>query len=185
VGNDERMRAYLSKAPRWIMAVITGLPVGIMMAIYTKIDGPTSWLGAVLGGLVGGVCFGAVMAFSIDKRRRAMRAAVGDLPRGEAKAARRAADHGPIPTDPEIRAAAVRIATQLQLDLLRPIRRRLFIVAMVLSLTFSVVGAVIESPWYLLYALVPALLPTSQWYLRRHIRRRMKLLSEGTNVITE
>jgi hypothetical protein len=41
----------------------------------------------------------------------------------------------------------------------------LFIVAMVLSLTYSVVGAVTESPWYLLYALVPALLLTSQWYL--------------------
>ena len=166
------------------MAVIIGLPFGIMMGIYTKIDGPTSWLGAVLGGLVGGIFFGAVMAFSIDKRRRAMRAAVGDLPTGEAKAARRAADRGPIPTDPEIRAAAVRIATQ-QLDLLRPVLRRRFIVAMVLLLTFSVVGAVIESPWYLLYALVPALVLTSQWYLPRRIRRRIRLLSEGTNVITE
>jgi Flp pilus assembly protein TadB len=179
------MRAYLSKAPRWITAPIIGLPFGIMMGIYTKIDGPTSWLGAVLGGLVGGVFFGAVMAFSLDKRRRSMRAAVGDLPTGEAKAARRAADRGPIPTDPEIRAAAVRIATQQQLDLLCPVSRRLFIVAMVLSLTFSVVGAVTESPWYLLYALVPALLLTSQWYLPRRIRRRIKLLSEGTNVITE
>jgi hypothetical protein len=90
VGNDERMRAYLSKAPRWIVAVVTGLPFGVMMGIYTKIDGPTSWMGAVLGGLVAGVFFGAVMAFSIDKRRRAMRAAVGDLPTGEAKAARAA-----------------------------------------------------------------------------------------------
>jgi Flp pilus assembly protein TadB len=141
-------------------------------------------LGAVLGGLVGGIFFGAVMAFSIDKRRRAMGAAVGDLPTGGAKAARRAADRGPIPTDPEIRAAAVRIATQ-QLDLLRPVLRRRFIVAMVLLLTFSVVGAVIESPWYLLYALVPALLLTSQWYLPRRIRRRIRLLSEGTNVFTE
>jgi Flp pilus assembly protein TadB len=184
VGNDERMRAYLSKAPRWIMAVSIGLPFGIMMGIYIKIDGPTSWMGAVVGGLVAGVFFGAVMAFSIDKRLRAMRAAVGDLPAGEAKAARRAADRGPIPTDPEIRAAAVRIATQ-QLDLLRPVLRRRFIVGMVLLLTFSVVGAVIESPWYLLYALVPALFLTSQWYLPRRIRRRIRLLSEGTNVITE
>jgi Flp pilus assembly protein TadB len=184
VGNDQRMRAYLSKAPRWIMAVIIGLPFGIMMGIYTKIDGPMSSAGAVLEGLVAGVFFGVAMAFSIDKRRRAMRAAVGDLPTGEAKAARRAADRGPIPTDPEIRAAAVRIATQ-QLDLLRPVLRRRFIVAMVLLLTFSVVGAVIESPWYLLYALVPALLLTSLWYLPRRIRRRIRLLSEGTNVFTE
>jgi hypothetical protein len=68
VGNHERMRAYLSKAPRWIMAVITGLPFGIMMGIYTKIDGPMSSTGAVLEGLVAGVFFGVAMAFSIDKR---------------------------------------------------------------------------------------------------------------------
>jgi hypothetical protein len=56
---------------------------------------------------------------------------------------------------------------------------------MVLSLTSSVVMAVTESPCYLLYVLVPALLLTGQWYWPKRIRRRIKLLAEGTNAITE
>jgi hypothetical protein len=181
VGNDERMRAYLSKPPRWVLGVITGLPFGLTMGIYTKIDG-TSWTEAVVGGLVIGVAFGVAMVFSLDKRLRMVDAAVGDLPTGKSKAAHRAADRGPIPAEQEIRAAALRIATS-QLDLLRP--QKLFVVAMVLLLISALLGAVVESPWYLLYALVPALLLTGHWYWPQRIRRRIELLSEGTNVITE
>jgi Flp pilus assembly protein TadB len=70
-----------------------------------------------------------------------------------------------------------------KLDLLRP--KKLFIVAAMVLLLTSTVGLVVtESPWYVLYALVPALLLTGHWYWPQRIRRRIKLLSEGANVIS-
>jgi hypothetical protein len=56
---------------------------------------------------------------------------------------------------------------------------------MVLLLIYGVVGGLTHSPWDLLYALTPALLLAGQWYWPRRIRRRIKLLSEGANVIAE
>src|SRR3954454_2835079 len=140
VGDDAQMRTHLAKPPRWVLAVITGFPFGITMGIFTKIDGPTSWTESVVGGLVIGVVFGVAMAFSLDKRLCTMDAAVGDLPTGKRKAAHRAADRGPLPADPEIRAAALRIAMN-KLDLLRP--KKLFIVAAMVLLLTSTVGLVV------------------------------------------
>jgi membrane associated rhomboid family serine protease len=79
------MRSYLANLPRWALALTTGLPVGTAMGMFTKLDGPTSWTEAVVGGLVIGVAFGLTCAFSMDKRRREVRAAVGDLPTCESK----------------------------------------------------------------------------------------------------
>jgi hypothetical protein len=74
-----------------------------------------------------------------------MRAAVGDLPTDESNAAHRAADRGPIPDDPEIRAAALRIANR-QVHLFRRVRK-LFVVAMLFMLISGVGLSVGESPY--------------------------------------
>jgi hypothetical protein len=185
VGHDAQMRTYLANLPRWALGLISGFTFGTAMGIFTKIDGPTSWTEAVVGGVIMGVLFGAVMAFSIDKRRREMRVALGDLPADKSRAARRAADRGPIPADAEVRAAALRIAGH-QLDLFRRARGR-SVVVIVLLMT-STVGLVVSgSPWYvrLLNALTPLLMLIGYWYWPRRIRKRIELLSEGANVITE
>jgi hypothetical protein len=63
--------------------------------------------------------------------------------------------------------------------------RKLSVVAIVLLMT-STVGLVVSgSPWYLLNALTPLLMLINYWYWPRRIRRRIKLLSEGANVIAE
>jgi hypothetical protein len=50
----------------------------------------------------------------------------------------------------------------------------------------STVGLVVSgSPWYLLNALTPLLMLINYWYWPRRIRQRIKLLSEGANVIAE
>jgi hypothetical protein len=133
--------------------------------------------------LVVGVAFGGGMAFSLDKQRREVRAAVGGLPANKLRAARRAAHRGPVPTDPEIRAAARRIATQ-ELD--RHLRvRKVVIVWPALVVVSSVGAAVTGSPWQLLYALGAGVLLIGQWYWPQRIRLRIELLSEATDDTAE
>jgi len=148
------------------------------MGVYAKTLGPMSWTAAIVGGLIAGVVFGATMAFSLDKHRRDLRAAAGELPANTFTAARRAADRGPVPTDPNTRAAARRIATR-QLERCRGVRI-FFIAGSALLLVATVGMPVIGWRWRRLYALVAAGLLIVQWYWPRRIRRRIQLLSEAT-----
>jgi hypothetical protein len=183
VGDDEQMRIDLADAPRWVAGVVTGIPFGAAMGVYTKIDGPTSWTAAIVGGLITGVAFGTGMALWLDRQRRELRAAAGDLPAGKLMAARRAAHRGPVPIDPEIRAAARRIATR-QLD--RFLRtRKLFIAVMALAVVVGVGMALTGSPWRLLYALGAGALLIDQRYWPQRLRRRIALLSEATDETAE
>jgi hypothetical protein len=83
------MRTYLADVPTWVLGVVVGVPFGAAAGVYSKIDGPTSWTAAIVGGLVAGVAFGGGMAFSLDKQRREVRAAVGGLPANKLRAAPR------------------------------------------------------------------------------------------------
>ena len=183
IGDDAQMRTYLADAPRWVLGVVTGVPFGAATGVYTTIDEPTSWTEAIVAGLIVGVIFGAAMAYSLDQRRREVRAAAGELPANKVKVARRAAHRGPVPTDPEIRAAARRIAIQLLDRFFRG--RKLSIAVMALVVVFGVGMALTGSPWRLLYALgaVTALINQRYWPIR--IRRRIALLSEATDETAE
>jgi Flp pilus assembly protein TadB len=171
------MRTYLADPPRWVLGVVTGVLFGVATGVYFKMYAPT-WTAAILRGLGVAAVFGATMAFSLYRERRDMRAVVGELPANKFKAAYRAAERGPVPTDPEIRAAARRIATQ---ELARHLRGRTFvIVGSAFALVASVGLAVIGSPWQLLYAPVVGVLLVVQWYWSQRLRRRIALLSEAT-----
>ena len=183
VGDAEQMRTYLADAPRWVLGVVAGVPFGAGMGVYTKLSWSMSWPAAIVGGLITGVAFGATMAFSLDKQRREVHAAAGDLPANKLRAGHRAAERGPVPIDPETRAAARRIATR-QLELLLRVRK-FVIAAMALQLVSSVGMAVTGSPWRLLCALVVGVLLIGQWYWPQRIRRRIALLSEATDETAE
>jgi hypothetical protein len=181
IGHDAQMRTDLADAPRWVLGTVTGIPFGAATGVYTTIDEPTSWTEAIVAGLIAGVIFGATMAYSLDQRRREVRAAAGDLPANKFRS--RAAARGPVPTDPEIRAAARRIATQ-QLD--RFFRgRKLSIAAMALAVVFGVGMALTGSPWRLLYALGAGALLINQRHWPQRIRRRIALLSDTTEETAE
>jgi Flp pilus assembly protein TadB len=85
---------------------------------------------------------------------------------------------GPVPEDDETRSAALRIASRYLADYTGR-TRWLFIIVLVLILIGSVAGAVSESPWALLGAIVPAALLYTRWYWPRRLRRRIALLSEA------
>ncbi|HEY0617565.1 MAG TPA: hypothetical protein VGD15_08260 [Kribbella sp.] len=168
------MRLYLSEPPRWVLAVLFGIPFGIGMGIVVKRDAST-WAEAGIGALVMGVAFGLGMGFATDKWLRTMRAAEGHLKREKVPSAHRAAQRGPVPDDPEVRAAALRIATQqLDLDRRAPL---LVIIPAALLLVGVVAASVTESPWHLLFAVVPGLMLFGRWYRPRQLRRRVALLS--------
>jgi predicted outer membrane lipoprotein len=147
------------------------------MGIFIRNDG-SSWTETVVSGVILGVAFGIPMALWFDKEQREMRAVEGDIPTGKLKSAHRAAASGPIPEDPEVRAAALRIANR-QLRQYGQTRRPLRIGLAVLMLTASVIGTVSSSPWYLLFALAPVSILVSHLYLPRRTRRRIELLSEA------
>jgi hypothetical protein len=177
-GDDERVRNYLSAAPKWVVALIAGTGFGAGMGIFIRNDG-SSWTETVVSGLILGVAFGIPMAFWFDKEQREMRAVEGDIPTEKLKSAHRAAQSGPIPEDPEVRAAARRIATH-QLREYGQIRRPVRIGLALLMLAASVIGSVFGSPWNLLFAVAPVFMLVSDLYLPRRTRRRIELLSEAT-----
>jgi hypothetical protein len=172
------MRDYMSGAPKWVVAVIAGTFFGTGVGIFIKSDG-SSWTETIIGALVLGVAFGIPAAFWFDKERRESCAAEGDLPTDKLKSAHRAAERGPIPEDPEVRAAALRIATH-HLQQIQYAPRLVAIGWPVLLLIITVIGSVTDSPWHLIFAVVPVFILVGQVSLPTRTRRRIELLSDPT-----
>lgn len=175
------MRPYWSNLPRWVLVLFHGVPFGIVMGTFVKTDGE-SWTSAVVGGLIMGLAFGLAMGFRAYKWQSEMQAAEGGLPAVKATAAHRASSRGPVPEDPEVRAVALRIATQ---DLAGFRRTGMASVVVALALIASVVGSVTASPWYLLPVAVFGFALFGQCYWPRRIRQRIELISQAPNVPAE
>lgn len=157
--------------------MLGGVLFGVVMGAFTKHDG-SSWTAAGVGAVVTGVPFGLVMGWWSARWQRGMKDAEGDIPDEKVRLAHRAAMTGPVPEDDEIRSAALRIASRYLTDYTGR-TRWLFIIVPALVLIGSVVGAVSESPWALLGALVPATLLYTRWYWPRRLRRRITLLGDA------
>jgi len=171
------MRERLQNAPWWVMSLITGLSFASVTAVLNHFLQPASWTAAIVGGLLGGVIFGAIMGpWAVRQRRQAV-AASGDLPFQALRIASRAVMRGPVPLDPEIRQATVRL-TRLQLK--QYSRGRLWLGAFFVGALNVLYGflALTESPWwwipfgiFLGFGVLNVVLP-------RHLRRRMEMLSQ-------
>jgi hypothetical protein len=178
MADDHHMRGERAQVTGWILAVMGGVLFGVVMGAFTKHDG-SSWTGAGIGALLTGVPFGLAMAWWSARWQRGMKDVEGGMPNERVRLAHRAAMGGPVPEDEEIRSAALRIASRYLADYTgRP--RWLFIIVLVLILIGSVAGAVSESPWGLLGALVPAALLYTRWYWPRRLRRRIAALTEAS-----
>lgn len=170
------MRGERAEVAGWIPAVLGGVLFGVAMGAFTKHDG-SSWTAAGVGAVVTGVPFGLATGWWSARWQRGMKDAEGDIPHEKARLAHRAAMGGPVPDDDEVRSAALRIASR-HLAEYTGRTRRLFVIVPVLLLIGSVAGAVSESPWGLLGALVPAAILYTRWHWPRRLRRRIALLSE-------
>ena len=170
--DDERVRSYLSDPPRWVVAVLTGVPFGIGMGLWVKFDG-AGWPEAGFWA-TSGIPFGLATAWWAARWGREAAQAEAGLAADKLPAARLAASRGPVPADPEIRAAALRIASHELAEATRHRRSKILAIGL---MVIGTVGAASEgSLWALLYATVAGALLYVHGYRPRQLIRRIELL---------
>jgi hypothetical protein len=129
-----------------------------------------SLLSAALSGLFFGPVFGALTYRTAQRQRAAM----GTLPDRESRLARRAATRGPVPADPQVRDAALRVAN-FRLD---QAKRQLvwgsLFWAVIIAIGMWLVMT--DSPWWAVPVMLFAGLLIFQLRLPGHLRRRVALL---------
>ncbi|MEU4392196.1 hypothetical protein [Kribbella sp. NPDC023855] len=170
------MRERLNTMPTWALLLITWLLWTVVIFVLCVVAGGSLLWNAVFS-LGIGLIVAAGLTFAIKTRLRWENRALGDVPKDARRVALKAAWKGPIPTDPETRAAAIHVA-QEQLRQMRR-SRPILIIALSLGLVAAVGGAIVDSPWRLLYVLPFAGLLAQFLIAPRRIRRRLALLSES------
>jgi hypothetical protein len=169
------VRTYLLTSPRWALGLFGGLAFAVLSAVFVRATGSTSWPAAVLRSLLTGAFFGVIVSFTLNRQRRQLRAAAGDLPADQLTTAYRAAARGPVPADPQIRAAAVRIA-QSRLATVRRVRV-LMSLAAAFMLATAVVNALAGNLWLSILSVTSVVVWGSELYQLRRLPRRVEALS--------
>ncbi|ADB34665.1 hypothetical protein Kfla_5659 [Kribbella flavida DSM 17836] len=165
------------RMPTWVTFLLGGVPFGVVMGAFIKQD-DGSWTEAVVGGVLIGIFFGAAMVRLGVTWDRATAEAEGELPEDKLAAAYRAADGGPIPEDPEVRAAARRIALAFA-SFSSGRMRRFTLVMLVVLIDVTVVAAILDSPWVLVYTVFFSGVFAVLWWTPRRSRRRAEELSRA------
>jgi hypothetical protein len=173
--DDERVRPYRSDPPKWVIALLAGVPFGIAMGLSARSDG-LGWPGAVFMA-TSGVPFGLLMAWQLPRWRRGADQVEAGLAADKLPLARLAASGGPVPADPEIRAAATRIASH---ELVQATRHRTFHILAASCMLIGTVGAATAgSLWAFLYAFAAGAILYFHGYRPRQLKRRIELLRAG------
>jgi hypothetical protein len=169
------MRDRLMSLPIWALFLVTGLPwLPVLLVIGLVED--ADFARAFVPAAVFSVVMGLLVTLALKYRWRAEGRAVGDVGDEVRRAAIGASVKGPVPTDPEVRAVALRLAEH-RLEQIR--RTRVWILV---STALVVVGNVISaiySPWRLLFLAIylPSML--IGWFVvPKQVRARIALLSE-------
>lgn len=168
------MRTWLLDLPRWKRAVVLGVTFGALMTLCTVLSQDVSWVGAALGGVVGGALFGLIASRTMFPQEPELRTVVAASQAAGRRQVSRATWRGPVPDDPDVRAAAAGVIAY-QLPILERQRRWapffylfMILVAGALALT--------GSPWYWAAVALFAALLVMQLVLPGHLRRRAELL---------
>ncbi len=170
------MRSNPPGRPRWLTSTVAGLLGGAGTLAFIRTDGESWTTSGVFAAISAVLC--ALGAWWIEPRwQREWAEVEGDLPADKVELARRAAERGPVPTDPEIRAAALRIAAhRLTGSSFQPGPKATTALGVVMSVA-AVGAAVSGSLWTLLYTASAATMLYSGWLYPRKLRRRIQLLS--------
>jgi hypothetical protein len=169
------LRARLLSAPRWVVALVTGLPFGAVMGVMTGLR-HGNWTDALTVGAFAAVSYGAVMGFFMHRQFARYREALGSVPRSDVRKAVREARRGRVPADPEAKRAAYRVLT-VQLEQLRS-QRRWAVPFFVLVVASSVFLALTRTPaGWVAVALCVAFL-AAYLTMPRLMTRRLELLRD-------
>ena len=170
------MRAWLLRAPWWAYSLFLGVFYGLGMMIVRIVRGDASWPGSLVHALVIGAFFGLIMGPFMARMNRRLLDTAGEehadrLSRtGWGRRPERLGD------DPELRAAARRVAMLQRDQLLR--QRRWAVPFFVLLLGLDLWLAVVSSPWFLLAGLVMAAFLVGHLLMPRRLERRAELLQD-------
>lgn len=172
------MDAFALTAPRWIVAAVVGIPPAIVLGLVFKFVDGSGWGETLIFATLGGLLIAGVVVLGLGFRRRMLRSATGDASEQTLVSASRASWTGPVPSDPEIRSAALAIATR-QLTYTKRFRIP-FIICGVLLLVSAIGGAAAGGGWSSLSTL-PAILGivvAQLFYSPKRLRARIQLLSD-------
>ncbi|GAB3838444.1 hypothetical protein GCM10028799_79090 [Kribbella italica] len=105
------MRSHLLDASNWLVGLLSGLAYGVLFGLATRFLMGENWSAALIAGGATAPAFGLAMGL-VNRRMKRLMAPVegGALDRKQRGLALRAAQWGPIPDDPSVRAAAVEFA---------------------------------------------------------------------------
>ena len=173
------MRGRLQRIPTWVLVPLMGVPFGTAMGISVKNDGGSTG-SAVLAGILLGLFFGLAMTLAQNRQLPFLRQARGAIPSPTLRrAAIRAVRGGPVPADPEVRMAAIRLA-ESQLELLHRQRRASLIVWPLLLAAAIASSLADHSPrWPIGLVAIYLSLIGYQIVRPRMLRSRLKELTQG------
>jgi hypothetical protein len=163
------MREWLTAQPRWVLSLVMGLSFAVLMTLQGPLRG-NSWGEAALTGVISGALFGPLMGPYLHRLYRRQTDAVGALDPGTQRAAARAIRRGPVPMDPQVRAAAVRVIDYQLAEMRR--RRWLSVVGFVLFMVLSTTLAITQSPWWWLAVAFWVAMAGMALVLPRRLQRR-------------
>lgn len=173
------MRHRLSTAPWWLLSLIVGVLFGVVCGVAVALLLPPPYGGdateSVVIGLIGGVLFGLPMGPILARTNQRAREAIGALPAERLGEVSRAASRGPVPADPEIRAAATRLVRFQLAEALR--YRTPMMILFGGFLVLQVLFAVTLAPWHWAVAVLVAVPLAVQVWQPRRLRRRAELLT--------
>lgn len=170
------MRAWLIRAPWWVLALVAGLFYGVGMTVVHVARGEGSWPGTLVYGLIFGTGFGLVMGPILARINRRFRETAGEKYIDRLSGIGWRGWQKKLGNDPELRAAARRI-TLLQRDqLLR--QRRWAIPFFVLMIGVVVWLAVVQSPWHWLSVVLFTAFLVGHLLMPRRLERRAEELRD-------
>ncbi|MEU0090972.1 hypothetical protein [Kribbella sp. NPDC006257] len=169
------MRDRFLSLPVWALFLILGAAWCAVFFVVNLISGD-ELLPALELAAVGGAVLGLATSTTVKLSWRTQQRVLGDVQQTDRSAAIRASRSGPVPTDPEVRSAALELA---QGDLRRQLRLRPWMAAVLVLLVISEIGiAFTSSPWSLLVLapLVPIMV-FQLFVFPQRLQERIALLS--------
>jgi hypothetical protein len=155
----------LRKLPVWAVGVIEGIYFGVIMGFFYGAQ-DHHWKTAAASGLLAGVFFGITMGFTIDRQRDKISDIAQPVPNEKFEAAYRASLKGPIPIDPEIYAASVRLV-RYRLQRIQRTRRwnaPIFGFFILLGVYLVITSGAV---WWLAVAVFTLMVPLTYWRARQ------------------
>jgi hypothetical protein len=170
------VRSRLAAVSTWAWGLISGLLFGTGMTVWFSLqEGDVPWIVRIVLGVLAGAMFGTAMGVYFRREFGAARDELAALPLGQRRAVLRSAVRGPAPTDPAVRAAALRRVERTRNLLQR--RSRFNLIFFTVALVGYALLALWQSPWWWVAFALFAVQLAGQLAMRHRLDRRISVLS--------